>query len=139
MGHSITRAKRYDAPDEFHVHPLSYHFQILPYRGQLLDALQLLHEKTLSKRGFSFTGKLLYSLMETLTHTYTLENRFVNPEEWDSEGEEVSEGQDSLLTAAGRIPSESTKALGSLVQSGGRSDPVARTVKRRSIICPGTV
>ena len=51
-----------------------------------MDVLELLHKKTLSKRGFSFTGKLLYSLMETLTQTYTLENRFVNPAEWASDG-----------------------------------------------------
>ncbi|TFK57485.1 hypothetical protein OE88DRAFT_1651225 [Heliocybe sulcata] len=55
------------------------------YRDELLSLFKLLHEKTLSKRGFSWSGKLLSSTLLTLTHTYPLENRFVNPDEWDSE------------------------------------------------------
>ncbi len=51
-----------------------------------MSILELLQAKTFSKRGFSYTGKLLYSLLETLTHTYTLDTRFVNPDEWASEG-----------------------------------------------------
>lgn len=51
-----------------------------------MGLLHLLHQKALSKRGFSWTGKLLSSLLLTLTHTYPLENKFVNPEEWNSEG-----------------------------------------------------
>lgn len=46
--------------------------------------IDVLHRRTFSKRGFSYTGKLLYSLLDTLTQIYTLEDRFVNPEEWDS-------------------------------------------------------
>jgi proteasome activator subunit 4 len=46
----------------------------------------MLHDKTLSKRGFSWTGKLLSSLLFTLSHTYPLENKFVNAEEWNSDG-----------------------------------------------------
>ncbi|KAG6832246.1 hypothetical protein H0H92_004211 [Tricholoma furcatifolium] len=38
--------------------------------------------KTYSKRGYSWSGKLLSSTLLTLTHTYPLENRFVNPESW---------------------------------------------------------
>jgi len=48
--------------------------------------LKRLRDKTFSKRGFSWSGKLLSSLLLTLTHTYPLEDRFVNREEWDSEG-----------------------------------------------------
>jgi proteasome activator subunit 4 len=44
-------------------------------------------DKTFSKRGFSWSGKLLSSTLLTLTHTYPLENKFVNPEEWASDGE----------------------------------------------------
>lgn len=51
----------------------------------MLPLLKDLHQKTLSKRGFSWTGKLLCSILLTLTHTYPLENRFVNPDEWASE------------------------------------------------------
>ncbi|KZT06355.1 uncharacterized protein LAESUDRAFT_653878 [Laetiporus sulphureus 93-53] len=57
----------------------------LPYRQDLIALFKLLHEKTLSKRGFSNTGKLLSSTLLTLTHTYPLENKLVNPDEWASE------------------------------------------------------
>ncbi|KAI0757264.1 hypothetical protein C8Q80DRAFT_1132754 [Daedaleopsis nitida] len=56
----------------------------LKYRDQLISLFQLLHEKTFSKRGYSSTGKLLSSTLLTLSHTYPLENKFVNPDEWDS-------------------------------------------------------
>ncbi|KAG8927367.1 hypothetical protein FRC02_008250 [Tulasnella sp. 418] len=58
---------------------------ILPYREELTSLLKLLHEKTFSKRGFSWTGNLICSIVLTLTHTYPLENKFVNPDEWESE------------------------------------------------------
>ncbi|OCH96655.1 hypothetical protein OBBRIDRAFT_787227 [Obba rivulosa] len=57
----------------------------LPYRGLLISLFKLLHEKTLSQRGFSSSGKLIASTLLTLTHTYPLENKFVNPDEWNSE------------------------------------------------------
>lgn len=61
--------------------------QVLKYKDQMLSLLHLLHEKALSKRGFSWTGKLISSLLLTLTHTYPLENKFANPAEWSSEGQ----------------------------------------------------
>jgi proteasome activator subunit 4 len=57
---------------------------LLKYENEFMSLLRLLQEKTLSKRGFSWSGKLLSSMLLTLTHTYPLENRFVNPEEWES-------------------------------------------------------
>ncbi|KAM6497955.1 hypothetical protein JOM56_005903 [Amanita muscaria] len=57
---------------------------LLKYEDEFMSLLHLLHEKTLSKRGFSWSGKVLSSMLLTLTHTYPLENRFVNPDEWDS-------------------------------------------------------
>ncbi len=60
--------------------------QILKYEDELMSLLHLLHEKSFSKRGFSWTGKLLSSLLLTLVHSYPLENRFADPKEWDSEG-----------------------------------------------------
>ncbi|EPQ60969.1 hypothetical protein GLOTRDRAFT_135553 [Gloeophyllum trabeum ATCC 11539] len=59
---------------------------VVKYKEELLSLLSLLHDKTLAKRGFSWSGKLLSSILLTLTHTYPLENRFVNPDEWESEG-----------------------------------------------------
>ncbi|KAF5374850.1 hypothetical protein D9758_000077 [Tetrapyrgos nigripes] len=58
---------------------------VLKYKQEFLSLLKYLHEKTFTKRGFSWTGKLLSSMLLTLTHTYPLENRFVNPDEWNSE------------------------------------------------------
>ncbi|KDQ54765.1 hypothetical protein JAAARDRAFT_71570 [Jaapia argillacea MUCL 33604] len=58
---------------------------VLKYKEDLLPLFSLLHNKTLSKRGFSWSGKLLSSTLLTLTHTYPLENKFVNPDEWESE------------------------------------------------------
>ncbi|KAF8203239.1 hypothetical protein BJ912DRAFT_842338 [Pholiota molesta] len=58
---------------------------ILKYEEELMSLLHLLHQKALSKRGYSWTGKLLSSLLLTLTHTYPLENKFVNPKDWNSE------------------------------------------------------
>ncbi|KAI0724287.1 hypothetical protein C8T65DRAFT_714470 [Cerioporus squamosus] len=56
----------------------------LKYRDQLISLFKVLHEKTFSKRGYSSSGKLLSSTLLTLSHTYPLENKFVNPEEWNS-------------------------------------------------------
>lgn len=61
--------------------------QTLKYKDELLDLFILLRDKTFSKRGYSWSGKLLSSLLLTLTHTYPLENKFVNPDEWNSEGD----------------------------------------------------
>lgn len=60
-------------------------YQILKHKNDILPLLRQLHQKTLSKRGFGWTGKLLCSILLTLTHTYPLENRFVNPDEWESD------------------------------------------------------
>ena len=58
----------------------------LKYRDQLISLFKVLHEKTFSKRGYSSSGKLLSSTLLTLSHTYPLENKFVNPDEWHSQG-----------------------------------------------------
>ncbi|KAI0274846.1 hypothetical protein BC834DRAFT_814888 [Gloeopeniophorella convolvens] len=58
---------------------------ILQYKDQFLPLLRRLRDKALSKRGFSWSGKLLSSLLLTLTHTYPLEDKFANRDEWASE------------------------------------------------------
>jgi len=60
--------------------------KIIPYADELISLLGLLHDKALSKRGYSWTGKLLSSLLLTMTHTYPLENKFVNADQWASKG-----------------------------------------------------
>ncbi|KAI1797633.1 hypothetical protein LXA43DRAFT_1126323 [Ganoderma leucocontextum] len=57
----------------------------LKYRDQLISLFKILHDKTFSKRGYSSSGKLLSSTLLTLSHTYPLENKFVNPDEWRSQ------------------------------------------------------
>ncbi|KAI0076264.1 hypothetical protein K474DRAFT_1757648 [Panus rudis PR-1116 ss-1] len=57
----------------------------LKYKEELISLFKLLHKKTFAKRGYSSSGKLLSSTLLTLTHTYPLENKFVNPDEWQSE------------------------------------------------------
>ncbi|KAF8058272.1 hypothetical protein FPV67DRAFT_1786012 [Lyophyllum atratum] len=57
---------------------------LLKYKDDLISLLQLLHNKTFSKRGYSWSGKLLSSTLLTLTHTYPLENKLANPDEWNS-------------------------------------------------------
>ncbi|KAJ7275353.1 hypothetical protein B0H12DRAFT_1086888 [Mycena haematopus] len=57
---------------------------ILAYEEELISLLRLLHDKTFSNRGFAWSGKLLSNTLLTLTHTYPSENRFVNPDEWNS-------------------------------------------------------
>ncbi|KAI0001825.1 hypothetical protein BJV77DRAFT_16959 [Russula vinacea] len=58
---------------------------ILKHKGRFVPLFKRLRDKTFSKRGFSWSGKLLSSLLLTLTHTYPLEDKFVNLDEWDSE------------------------------------------------------
>lgn len=60
--------------------------QVLAYKDELISLLKLLHEKTFSNRGFAWSGKLLSNTLLTMTHTYPLENKFVNPDEWNSDG-----------------------------------------------------
>jgi proteasome activator subunit 4 len=64
--------------------------QVLKYKDQLMDLLKLLRDKTFSKRGYTWTGRLLSSVLLTLTHTYPTENKFVNPAEWASDGGRLS-------------------------------------------------
>ncbi|KAJ8514936.1 hypothetical protein ONZ45_g7571 [Pleurotus djamor] len=58
---------------------------VLKHQDKFLHLLKLLHNKTFSKRGYSWSGKLLSSMLLTLSHTYPLENRFVNPDTWESD------------------------------------------------------
>ncbi|KAJ7071321.1 hypothetical protein C8F01DRAFT_1216892 [Mycena amicta] len=57
---------------------------ILPYKERLIDLLRLLHEKCHSNRGFTWSAKALSNALLTLTHSYPSENKFVNPDEWNS-------------------------------------------------------
>ncbi|KAI0322289.1 hypothetical protein OF83DRAFT_1094493 [Amylostereum chailletii] len=58
---------------------------VAKYRFDFIRLLQLLRQKTCAQRGYSWSGKLLSSLLLTLTHTYPLEDKFMNPGEWSDD------------------------------------------------------
>ena len=89
----------------------------MKYKTELLDILRLLRDKALSRRGYSWTGKLLSSALLTLTHTYPLENRFVNPDEWGSEGMLVLDVPLAVLIEVGRVQAKPSPALGKAILS----------------------
>jgi len=51
-----------------------------------MELLSLLAEKTFSERGYSGTGRLIHRVLSTLVGVYPLNARFVNTDEWNSEG-----------------------------------------------------
>ncbi|TFY83737.1 hypothetical protein EWM64_g269 [Hericium alpestre] len=58
---------------------------VFKYKDEFLTLIRHLRDKTFAKRGFAWSGKVLSSLLLTLTHTYPLEDKFVNPDEWSSD------------------------------------------------------
>ncbi|KAF8649879.1 hypothetical protein AX16_005641 [Volvariella volvacea WC 439] len=57
----------------------------LQHQESFMSILRLLHDKTFTERGYSWSGRLLSSLLLTLTLVYPLETKLVNPEEWSTE------------------------------------------------------
>ncbi|KAI8995384.1 ARM repeat-containing protein [Trametes punicea] len=57
---------------------------VLKYKDQLLGLMALLVEKTKSERGYTGTGRLINRVLHTAATIYTLNSRYVNPDEWDS-------------------------------------------------------
>ncbi|KAH9853059.1 ARM repeat-containing protein [Lenzites betulinus] len=57
---------------------------ILKYKDQLLGLMALLVEKTKSERGYTGTGRLINRILHSAATIYTLNARYVNPDEWDS-------------------------------------------------------
>ncbi len=93
--------------------------QLLKYENEFMSLIQLLHEKTYSKRGYSWAGKFLSGLLLTLTHTYPLENKFVNPDVWDSPGQARALNYLDVLIKVFRIPQQSPLLLGQIIQTRG--------------------
>lgn len=48
--------------------------------------MALLVEKTKSERGYTGTGRLINRILHSAATIYTLNARYVNPDEWDSPG-----------------------------------------------------
>ncbi|TFK89763.1 ARM repeat-containing protein [Polyporus arcularius HHB13444] len=57
---------------------------ILKYKDQLLGLVALLVEKTKSERGYTGTGRLINRILHTAATIYTVNARYMNPDEWDS-------------------------------------------------------
>jgi proteasome activator subunit 4 len=51
-----------------------------------MELLSLLVDKTFSERGYSGTGRLIHRVLSTLVGVYPLNARFVNTDDWNSEG-----------------------------------------------------
>jgi proteasome activator subunit 4 len=51
-----------------------------------MELLSLLADKAFSERGYSGTGRLIQRVLSTLVGVYPLNARFVNTDEWNSEG-----------------------------------------------------
>ncbi|KAI0034951.1 hypothetical protein K488DRAFT_76958 [Vararia minispora EC-137] len=58
---------------------------VMKYRDEIIPLLQLLRYKTFAQSGFSWSGRFLSRLLLTLTSSYPLEDRFMNPKDWESE------------------------------------------------------
>ena len=58
--------------------------QLLRHRSDIIDVLSVLHEKTLSERGYDATGRLMFRLMIALIGTHPVESFTANPDEWRS-------------------------------------------------------
>lgn len=58
----------------------------MKHKALILELLHVLVDKTKSERGYSSAGRLLTRLLHTLSGVYPLNSRFVNTDEWDSEG-----------------------------------------------------
>ncbi|KAI0762664.1 ARM repeat-containing protein [Fomes fomentarius] len=57
---------------------------MLKYKDQLLGLVSLLVEKTKSERGYTGTGRLINRILHSAATIYTVNSRYVNPDEWDA-------------------------------------------------------
>ena len=60
--------------------------QLLKYKDEFIELLQLLIDKTKSERGYSGTGRLIHRILHTIAGVYPINTRFVNSDEWDDPG-----------------------------------------------------
>ncbi|KAG0143125.1 hypothetical protein CROQUDRAFT_673152 [Cronartium quercuum f. sp. fusiforme G11] len=57
---------------------------LLEFRDDILSLLKLLIQECKTEKGYAYTARLIYAILRALLETYPDENRFVNPEEWNS-------------------------------------------------------
>jgi len=58
------------------------------HQEEIVNLLSLLVEKTKSERGYSSTGTLVSRVLQSLTSVYPINDRFVNADDWQREGNE---------------------------------------------------
>src|SRR5690348_14449109 len=64
--------------------------QLLEYKKEIIDLLKLFVEKTKNERGYSLTCRLITRIIHTLAGFYPLDNRFVNPDEFEDPGTDLT-------------------------------------------------
>ena len=86
----------------------------MKYKDQLLGLMTLLVEKTKSERGYTGTGRLINRILHTAATIYTLNSRYVNPDEWDSPGKEITPSSRSSIDVLSpdRVQQESDNSMG---------------------------
>jgi proteasome activator subunit 4 len=60
--------------------------QLLKYKDQVIELLQLLIDKTKGERGYTGTGRLVHRILHTIAGVYPINARFVNSDEWNDPG-----------------------------------------------------
>lgn len=60
----------------------------MKHQEEIVNLLSLLVEKTKSERGYSSTGTLVSRVLQSLTSVYPINDRFVNADDWQREGNE---------------------------------------------------
>lgn len=63
--------------------------QLLKYRAEIISFLNEVFDRTYSENSWNLCGRLLDRVLANICTTYAVEDRFVNPEVWESEGEPV--------------------------------------------------
>ncbi|OBZ79732.1 Proteasome activator complex subunit 4A [Grifola frondosa] len=122
---------------------------VLKYKQQLLDLILLLVEKTKSERGYTGTGRLINRIIHTAATVYTINSRFINPDQWDDpefkrnhisywgkmyDAQDVQikwhvpsrEEIDFVFEVLDKVASPSLDRVESLLQTAGKWDNVAR-------------
>ena len=99
--------------------------QLLQHKGEILELLTLMIERTKSERGYAGTGRLIHRIMHTLVGVYPIDSRFVNSDEWDDPGAYARSPAVVISYASFRIQSGSQQVLGEADEPGGRQDRMA--------------
>lgn len=59
--------------------------QSVHYKTELLELMNLMRDKCLSERGYTYVGRVLQALLASLTSIWPREGRSASPDDWASE------------------------------------------------------